>query len=409
MAEASGGSAPAYLELPLAGGLVHKFPTLESLRVWLNEEREHWSWLSNNNVSGELRSIGPVSDVVNSYSAFFGQCQSILGQDPAQIPSQIKAQATQLSPRGPILRPSAHATFIEALRTYLRSGGRADEVVGTCAAIATNRMPGQVNPNPNYLGNPVCYRAIAYFELLKVGATKASRVTAADAITQASQSILEALVAAEARIADLERQCAALLASTGAQSDELNELLAKQSAAAVDKIEATDALYRKALQIKAPVEYWTEKATEHRRLTVTYRRWLIGVGAAVLLAFVGTYLGGWEMIVTYVTKNPTTGVAMALYVAGFVAAVTAILLWAMRLVVRLYMSQHHLTIDADERAAMLKTFLALSEQEKVTEADLALVLAAVFRPTPDGIIRDDGAPNFSAGGLLSAALDSRKS
>ncbi len=57
---------------------------------------------------------------------------------------------------------------------------------------------------------------------------------------------------------------------------------------------------------------------------------------------------------------------------------------------------------------MLKTFLALSEQEKVTEADLALVLAAAFRPTPDGIIRDDGAPTLSPGGLMSALLDSRK-
>ncbi len=281
-------------------------------------------------------------------------------------------------------------------------------VVGVCAAISVNRAAAGAIQNPAYLASPICFAAIAQFELLKAGLTKSSRTTAAEAITRSAQAISDTLAGAESRIAELERQSTAFLVSTGTENDQLEGRLATEVSAAIGKIDATDALYRKALQVKAPVEYWTDKATDHRGLTRTYRRWLVGVGTAVLAAFVGTYGFGWEMIETNISKNPTTGVAMVLYVAGFVAAVTAILLWAMRLVVRLYMSQHHLTIDADERAAMLKTFLALSEQEKVTEADLALVLAAVFRPTPDGIIRDDGAPTLSPGGLMSALLDSRK-
>jgi hypothetical protein len=400
-------SAQPFLELNLAGGLTHKFETLDSFKKWLDEERKYWGWLVATQTQN-LNNINCVGDTIIAYTNFFNQCASIVSQPPAQIPQQVRNFASQLSPRGPILRPSPYVTLMDELREYLRPGAPGDVIVGASAVIAANRVPLEANLPPNYLGHPICDQAIAYFELLKTGLTPAASRAVAQEMTKSTQTLSDALVRADHRVTELEQRCAAFLAKAGADNVELGTRLTDEAAASVERIDATNALYTKALQIKAPVEYWTDKATEHRRLARVYRWWLIGSGVAVLLAFFATYRFGWDMIGASVNKNPTSAVAIALYIAGFVAAVTAILLWAMRLVVRLYMSQHHLTIDADERAAMLKTFLALSEQEKVTEADLALVLAAVFRPTPDGIIRDDGAPTLSAGGLMSAMLDSRK-
>ncbi|WP_425487836.1 DUF6161 domain-containing protein [Microvirga lupini] len=62
-------------------------------------------------------------------------------------------------------------------------------------------------------------------------------------------------------------------------------------------------------------------------------------------------------------------------------------------------------IDAEERATMVKTYLALTEKHAADEKDRALVLASLFRPTTDGIVRDDGAPDMSPAALLSKVLN----
>lgn len=79
--------------------------------------------------------------------------------------------------------------------------------------------------------------------------------------------------------------------------------------------------------------------------------------------------------------------------------------WATRILVRLYMSEHHLAIDADERATMALTYLALMERGAVEEKDRALILAPLFRPSSDGIVKDDAAPDMSPAGLLSKAMN----
>ncbi|WOI45625.1 DUF6161 domain-containing protein [Acidovorax sp. BLS4] len=71
---------------------------------------------------------------------------------------------------------------------------------------------------------------------------------------------------------------------------------------------------------------------------------------------------------------------------------------------RLYLSAHHLRIDADERAVMVQAYLALTNEGKVTEAERVLVLGPLFRPTVDGIVKDDGAPDLSAASILSKLL-----
>jgi hypothetical protein len=139
----------------------------------------------------------------------------------------------------------------------------------------------------------------------------------------------------------------------------------------------------------------------------TYRQWAAGFVIFSLLVLVVTYICGWILLHSNIS-NGASEVANTIYVGGFIAAVTAISLWVVRIVMRLYMSQHHLTIDAEERAAMLKTFLALSEEKKVGDTELGLILSAIFRPTPDGIIKDEGVPMpIGIGSLLGAALDSK--
>ncbi|MGB0960825.1 MAG: DUF6161 domain-containing protein, partial [Halocynthiibacter sp.] len=69
--------------------------------------------------------------------------------------------------------------------------------------------------------------------------------------------------------------------------------------------------------------------------------------------------------------------------------VTSLLLWSIRLQYRTYLSERHLAMDASEKKAFTESYLALRGDENVSAESEAIVLASLFRPTQDGIIKDD--------------------
>jgi hypothetical protein len=69
--------------------------------------------------------------------------------------------------------------------------------------------------------------------------------------------------------------------------------------------------------------------------------------------------------------------------------VMSLALWAIRLQYRVYLSERHLSLDASEKEAFAQTYLAMKEGAEVDASNEAIVLASLFRPTQDGIIKDD--------------------
>ncbi|MEJ6850707.1 DUF6161 domain-containing protein [Sinorhizobium fredii] len=102
------------------------------------------------------------------------------------------------------------------------------------------------------------------------------------------------------------------------------------------------------------------------------------------------------------TKPPA--VYLILVTLGVV--ITTIVFWAGRILTRLFLSEHHLAIDAEERAVMAQTYLALTAEGQAGEKERDIVLTSLFRPTADGIVKDDAAPDLSPAALL-ARLGSR--
>ena len=63
------------------------------------------------------------------------------------------------------------------------------------------------------------------------------------------------------------------------------------------------------------------------------------------------------------------------------------------LIVRMFLSNLHLASDADERVVMVKTYLSLIEGDQLSSnEDRQLILKALFRPTTDGLVKDEGIP-----------------
>jgi hypothetical protein len=146
--------------------------------------------------------------------------------------------------------------------------------------------------------------------------------------------------------------------------------------------------YNEKLALQASVNYWSKKATKHTRLALAF-------GTATLLAFGmgGTVLCKSMHLITGEAKVSDIQV----WKLGVVAIIATVVVWAIRVFVRLLMSNLHLHDDAEERRTMLLTYLALLREAKLPEGDVRqLILQALFRPAATGIVKDDAAPPFIA-------------
>ena len=163
------------------------------------------------------------------------------------------------------------------------------------------------------------------------------------------------------------------------------------------------------------MSYWLAKAETHTDSFKKLKKW------PMLIGTLGIFLIGWvvfsgSIVVNYLfdffLKIPSATLdpngALFARIAGYkIAAMGGVSLfaftmyvWAIRFIMRLMMTEHHLAIDASARSTMANTYLALSKSGTVSEGEKAIVLAALFKPVTDGIVRDDSMPAFSPASIL---------
>lgn len=173
--------------------------------------------------------------------------------------------------------------------------------------------------------------------------------------------------------------------------------LAEQSQAAIKSIDDTRAAYTEQMRLKASVEYWREAAKIHQgRQTEAWNnlKWFLWRGG---IAGVVAYIFFLLVAVISPADNHLLSIVLG---AGAVATATA-LIWAGRVLVRIYLSEKHMWTDAEERSTIIQTYLALVKEGKIEDTERQLVLGPIFRHGSDGIVRDDGIPLISLPGLLS--------
>jgi hypothetical protein len=138
----------------------------------------------------------------------------------------------------------------------------------------------------------------------------------------------------------------------------------------------------KDMALKAAVTYFRDKAKSHSRKSFVFTLISLGVGGgAVSVAFViAKYVFGGSGTATPVQIGLTV-------VCGF------LVLWLLRLLVRILLSNLHIATDLNNRATLVQSYLALiAEGGALGDKDRAQIVSLVFRPVNDGLVRDDGAP-----------------
>lgn len=211
------------------------------------------------------------------------------------------------------------------------------------------------------------------------------RARAEDAITQKGLAADELHRRYEALVADVtgaagqqKQDFQALLDRVNGEHDQARQ----KHQSEMDNLQKA---YKEDMALRAPVQYWLEKAGRHKLLSRIFMAISFAAMATPFIVF-WCFSDSINLYLDQMNRQPWRGFLIVLAVVMGV--------WATRLLVRVYMSNAHLAADADERVTMVKTYLSLLEDGKMTkDEDRALVLTPLFRPAADGLVKDEGLPH----------------
>lgn len=164
------------------------------------------------------------------------------------------------------------------------------------------------------------------------------------------------------------------------------------------KMTESEEFYEKKLAVKSAVNYWSDKAKSHKRNSYIFGA--IG-GTLMIITFIGIISLGKYIINLDLTdvngigrKVLTETGALQLWVYGFFIVCMTLIIWFIRLIVKVFLSNLHLLSDAKERETMIQTYLAFEREENtLKETDRDLILPSIFRITTNGFIKEDSTPN----------------
>ncbi|WP_040616791.1 DUF6161 domain-containing protein [Roseibium sp. TrichSKD4] len=159
----------------------------------------------------------------------------------------------------------------------------------------------------------------------------------------------------------------------------LNKQVVDATNEAIASLQNTEATYREHMKLRAPVEYWRQKSTAHSQKSGTYRLFLFWYFLIATTLVGGGLFGLAKYMIGIATPTTPTPVYFILGTMGVLG--TTIYFWIARIMAKLFLSEHHMSIDAEERAVMAETYLALIENNEAQDKEREIVLASLFRPT----------------------------
>jgi hypothetical protein len=400
---------PVFFNVQTSQGGELSFESIADLQGWVSAETQAWQWLIDGNGVADAGSA--MGQLRNEYANWLSDLRQRVNQLAANPPSQNE------------LKNQLHANISSFL-------GQNDKVLSNheFARIASDiakrfSAASGVGALALLLGKQCqmtlgTARGMTYAILARDGIDPKSPNIVAKAISDLRSEQDKARATQATEWDALGDQAKSLLSKTETEfrtqtdgldqrSSETLKRIVSFTDDAIKSIKATESVYREQMKLQAPVAYWSDKAERHRE-AVWWSRWrLIGfvVLFAIGLVWLLVYLA--DHAAALAIAGPSSGSIALLKYSAIAVVVTTIVFMAGRMLLKIYLSDRHLLTDAEERVAMIQTYLALSSEGKVGETDRALILAPLFRSAADGIIKDEGMDS-SIVGLLAKGIEKIK-
>jgi hypothetical protein len=164
----------------------------------------------------------------------------------------------------------------------------------------------------------------------------------------------------------------------------------KFNSASHDKIDELEKLYREKLVLEAPADYWEKRANS---LLVEGNWWL---GALALTTIIGVILlysllksiGAGEFETMF--KNTGSSIKWSIVLITFIS----FLAFLIKTFAKLVFSSFHLSRDAQERKQLTLVYLAMKENNAVTDNDRGIILQSLFSRADTGLLKEDSSPTM---------------
>lgn len=188
---------------------------------------------------------------------------------------------------------------------------------------------------------------------------------------------------------------------------------------ATNRIGVLEAAFSDAQALKEPVKLWREKGLMHQaRATSAHRFYIFGLIASGLFVLSVFYLVvktdiRYDLLPLGCDFRLRPELCNGFSVAAFftvstVLSIFTLFLWFVRLKMKEFLSERHLALDAEERRTFAQVYVGLlamdKDVSKEAQAQRGLVYAALFRPTSDGIVKEDGGIDPSLAAMVTKAL-----
>lgn len=373
------------------------FDDAKSFDEFIDDTREAYSWLKD----AELHGSHPLASFRHELFSGLAKCQAVLRDHPDRIEQAVVLFGQAIRHGGIPLRNSNKYEFLLGLQDS--HGAKI-----ACSALAA------IAKDTSVFANQEIFQGLILSLNHAEGVTSRTPASVHKSLKNQTQRLDQLLgnaarktrEAEEASRQSLEHERFEMVRLRRSIVRHARESLRKRRAevsASIERLEQTRTTYKELMSLKAPVDYWREKSATHKKEAEKYRGLMLHWGKYVVGAVLGSLLVIAALSFAFAQADKPAPAYLILVTIGVV--ITTMAFWVARLVIRLYLSEHHLSIDAEERAVMVMTYLALLEKGAASEAERALILAPLFRPSSDGIVKDDAAPEFSPAALLSRALN----
>lgn len=363
------------IDLDDNGGKI-AFRSLEDIEAWVQQEEQAWAWL------GEaVRQDGNLNAVHVKLSQAWQQIRQGINQarphvDTENFAAQLNAVEQEIIAHyGNIPIQSVHSSSPKA--EFVLKAKETDPILAAYILAFFINVPLVQSITKSLEG---ALEAFLFEKGVRKNVDAEKR-----ALTKLRKDWQESLIAHETEIGENQKQF-------DVKKEEIENLHQTQKANfdqmvtdGKTELEEIAKTYDQKLALQAPVQYWTDKKTAHHKLAKKY-----GIAAGAWLGLSGIILA---FTIYGVLNDLKVDQHPALWQSLILALSALAVFWVTRILVRITLSNLHLKEDAHERVTMAETYLSLLRHEGgPTKKDLELILTTLFRPSSDGLVKDDALP-----------------
>lgn len=389
--------APPLFTLDLGdnGGRLAPTDHAELVR-WIQVEQNFWIWIQQRNFGNhenfQREALGQINEALNLAQ----ESQQHLQSNPQHSQQRLEASRDRIQ-QAFLQRKLPHSSTPMAKRVEAYRKEAGEQAASYFLAVSMNPSNGQPQFQaadlPAWRG---LFEGLMERFQMPLAATKGKKAAAEQSLDQlrlkTEQMLGEKTEAydvlhrdyqslAEAIRSAATSQTSGFESAQGQRQSEFDQLKAEHEKA----MEALRKTFREELALRAPAEYWKTKRDGHLKWA-----WVTGAVSFAGIGGAAAVLG--LQIHDLLVKTPA-GTVPETWRLAVLALIGVFTVWALRLVVRMFLSHLHLLTDAGERVVMVQTYLSLLEGDHLTsKEDRQLILQALFRPASDGIVKDEGVP-----------------